>query len=445
MSLDDLVNVSVSANTATPSQQGFGTILVACCNVPAGFLSRTRTYSAASALVDMVSDGFATTDPAYKAVQAVVSQSPSPTQVKVGRRALKFTQTVTLKILSAVAGTIYSIDVTIPGASSPTNITYTVPGGGGVTTTTVATAIAALIDALAQIAAVGVADVITVTTATAGAICDFANWNPEISFKDTTADPGIATDLNAILAADSDWFGLALDNNSKAEVVSTAAFAESNRKLFLFNTSDSECGDNAVSNDVGSTVKSSNYAFTSGLFHNTRLQNYGGAAWLGEELSHNPDIESRNWAFKTLKGVPTDVMSTTVETNVKAKNLNTYTRVGGVSITYPGKSASGEWIDTTFGIEWIRARMKEANFGQMVNRAKIAFTQTGIDLVESTTRGVLQRGVDTVFLASFTVTPPKIADVSSADKSARRLQNVKFAGVLAGALNSLVITGSVTN
>ena len=442
MSLDDLVNISITANTATPTQQGFGTPLIAACLLPAAFTQRTRTYSDLTA---MVADGFAVTHPAYLAATVVKSQNPSVTQWKIGRRALPPTQIVTLKVLSAVVGTIYAWGVKIPGASSFTPQTFTVVGG---TTTTVATAIAALIDPLAGITAVAATDTVTVTSTVAGTLCDFNNWNPELLVKETTTDPGIATDLAAILAADSDWFGLVLDNNSKAEVVSAAAFSEANRKLFGYNTSDTECGDNAVVNDVMSTTQSSSYAFTYGLFSGSQLLSYSGAAWLGHELAYNPDVTSRNWAFKTLAGVPTDSLTQTAENNIRAKNGNTYTRIGGIGLTYEGKSASGQYIDITLGVEWLRVRIKENSFSLLVNNGKVPFTQTGIDMIEAVLRAVLGKATalpdGSQFLASFLVTAPKIGNVLPADKAARRLIGVTFSGVLAGAINKLVMTGVVT-
>ena len=43
-----------------------------------------------------------------------------------------------------------------------------------------------------------------------------------------------------------------------------------------------------------------------------------------------------------------------------------------------------------------------------------------------------------------TVTVPKVADVSAADKTARLLPDMKFTGTLAGAIHKVTITGVVS-
>lgn len=116
MSLADLVAVSISASSQTPTRAGFGTPLILAAKVPAAFTQRARSYTS---LAGMVSDGFLTTDPAYRIATVMFSQNPRVTRVKVGRRALPFTQVVRLIPAAPVsASTAETYAVTVDGLTA---------------------------------------------------------------------------------------------------------------------------------------------------------------------------------------------------------------------------------------------------------------------------------------------------------------------------------------
>lgn len=449
MGLDSLVNVSITSNTQTPTRENFGTPLIAAYH--AAWPERVRTYTSLAA---MVSDGFAVTHPAYLAASAIKAQNPSPPSWKVGRRALAPTHSIALKCLSATEGDKYSFKIGLAGGTL-TLIEYTV--GAAETTTDVATAIELLVEAVTGIASTSSTHTITATVASPSAtsyLMDVAEWNPAmLEVKDGTADPGIATDLAAILVEDPDWYGLALDSNSKAEVVAAAAWCESNKKLFPSNTSDTECGSNSVSNDVMSTLKSSAYVYTGVAFSGKKLLSYSGAAWLGNRLTATPGSDT--WANKTLRGVPADdirSLPAAKETVILSKGGNTYQTIAGLSVTGPGKSASGEFFDVTRFVDWLRSEIKVRLFARLANSPKIPFTDAGAQSVAVTIQGALNDGVTNggfdpgngSDIPAPYVTVPRVADVSSIDRGNRNLPGVKFTGRLAGAIHTLTVQGEVS-
>jgi hypothetical protein len=73
--LDDIINLSITIQSSTITQAGFGTPLVLDFNTRYSDV-RVRSYSS---LASMVTDGFATTDPAYVAVSQMFSQNPRRT------------------------------------------------------------------------------------------------------------------------------------------------------------------------------------------------------------------------------------------------------------------------------------------------------------------------------------------------------------------------------
>lgn len=435
MSLEDIVQLTITAATNTPTRPGFGTPLLAVSKVPAGWgASRVRTFGSPSELVDA---GFALTDPAYVMASKLASQNPRPRRFKVGKRATSPSQSVALKVTSAVQGTVYTVTV---GTSS---LTYTVPASA--TLTSVATAISALIDALSSAVSSSAVDTITVTPATAGTLLNFSGLNKELELTDNTADPGIAADLAAFQSEDPDWYGLALDSNSKAEIVAAAAWVEANKKLFVANNSDAGCKSAVVTTDVMSTLKASGYKRTAVLFSGAELLSYSGLAWMAEEFPFDPG--GRTWAFKGLAGVTVDSLTDGQSTAILNKNGNTYSVVAGLSVTSPGKSAQGEFIDTTRFVDWLESEMKIQVFALFANNGKIPYTDKGVSLVVSVITAVLRAGVRAGGLAddeNLVVTAPKVADVDSVTRGSRLLPDLNFGGRLTGAVQAAKIAGTLS-
>ena len=174
---------------------------------------------------------------------------------------------------------------------------YTV--GASATTTTVATAIAALLTE-SNIGTVTHSTATITIARTDGLLTDLTGWSSNFTLSDNTADPGLTADLAAIYAADqTGWYALALDSNSKAEIEAAAAWVESTQyKIFSTNNSDTENMDSGSTTDVAYVLKGLAYACTHGLQSNSQLLSYSGAAMLGEELTRNPGTST--WDLKTL-------------------------------------------------------------------------------------------------------------------------------------------------
>lgn len=438
MPLDDLVKMNISASTQTPTEEGFGTILIAAQKVPAAFNTRTKLFGSLTEMTDL---GFSVSDPAYLAAQKIKAQNPSLSGWKVGKRANKLTQSLKLKCTSAVQGDVYSVKI------NGTQITYTVLAAA--TTTTVATAIELLIEAVAGVDSTAATDTITFgPTAGAGELIDVKEWSTNFQFTDVTADPGgstgLANDLAAIQAFDKDWYGLVLDSNSEAEIAVAALFCETEKKLFVPNTSDWGCEDAATTTDIMSDMKAAAYARTGVMYSRSQLLSYSGAAWMGKQFTQAPGSDT--WKFKTLASVTVDTLSAGARAAILAKNGNIYTATSGVNITEEGKTASGEWIDVTRFVDWQRARIQFLVFGGFVNNGKIAFTDPGVELVASFVEQGLSDGVEAGGLAegSVGVTVPKVSSLVEADRAARKLKGMKFKGRLAGAIHELEIDGTIT-
>lgn len=140
----DIAAVTVSRSTRTPTQEGFGTPLIAAYHLL--YADRVRSYSSLSGMVD---DGFTPYDPAYRAASACFAQTPAPPIVKVGRRVLPYTQVVNVTPAAPISGSIaetYTVEVDGLTATCTSDATPTVAE--------VCTLLAAAINALGDVDAI---------------------------------------------------------------------------------------------------------------------------------------------------------------------------------------------------------------------------------------------------------------------------------------------------
>lgn len=444
MSLDDVVDLQISANSAAPTRQGFGTPLIMAVHALPDVLAEFAT------LPELVDAGHALTSPVYRLAQVVFSQEPRPSRILVGKRSLPYTQTVTLTPIKTTQGYHYKFTLVDPAGVS-TAIDYTVLAGA--TPTTIGTALAALLDPATDVTAVSASGVITLTCA-AGKLFNLKGLPPPavLEVQDTSADPGIATDLAAVETEDADtWYLVLFDHTSKLSAVTAAAWIEARRKLALYNSSDSEILKANVTNDLASTLKGSNYARSATLFAASEMLCYSAAGWAGRMLPTPPGYAT--WFGKTIKGVPTDKFTGGQISAMKAKNCNHYLLKGGKSITMTGVSAFGEWLDTTHGTDAVYAKIQEDEFAAITAPDKLPFTDSGIDRARSVLSAALlsfakpkSPGGPTFLDPSRLpiITFPKAADVSDADKAGRILPDGTFEAFFAGAIHAVSLHGKLS-
>ena len=436
MPIADVVNISISVSGAGPSAPGFGEPMIASYHTR--YVDRIREYSS---LAGMLSDGFVVTDPAYLAAAAVFAQNPSPPFVKIGRRALAYTQVLTMTCLSASVLDTYVFSLRTPGGTWQ-KVSVASTGVPATDVATINTAVTAL--GISGLTATHATTILTLTM-TAGKLLDVQPDFVHTTFADTTTDPGIATDLAAIAAADNNWYGLLLDCQGAAEITAAAAYAESNNKLFVYNNSDTICA-TASTLDIFSTEKTLAHARSGGLFSQTQLLSYSSAAWMGRLFPTSAGSE--NWAFKTLSNVPADALTDSQIHNVEGKNASVYSTLFGLNLTQFGKQPSGQWIDVTRGTDALKQDIQLQIVALQANASKkIPFTDAGIDMYRSTITGSLARFVNSGFLAAVPapfVSLPTAASVDPINRAARNLPLVSFSANLAGAINSTVISGVLT-
>lgn len=440
MSLSDLVVVNVSATSVNPTRPGFGTPLIAAYHTH--YTDRIRYYTSLTA---MVTDGFSVNEAAYKAASAIMAQSPTVAKFAVGRRALKTSQTLNWLLTSTSTSDVYAFTlIGSDGVSHAISVAST--GVAATDATSVSAAINAITGHATTIGTATTSTATVILTRTDGLFTDCRNWPVSImQLADVSADPGIATDLAAILAADPvNWYGLCLDSNSALEIEAAASWTESNKKLFSTNNSDFGNTQGGVSTDVFSVLKTAAYAKTFCVQNNTALLNYAGAAMLGNRLPSNPGSDT--WAYKTLNGVPADSqvsLNETMQLALIAKNGNYYTTVAGVNISFPGQAPGTQFMDISRFIDWVQLNMQIDILALFASQQKVPYTDVGIDMVANVVKNRLKLGASPAFggidgTQPIVVTFPTLSQTLPTDRTSRNLPNGTFSARLAGAIHTVL-------
>jgi hypothetical protein len=436
MPIADILNVTLTVSAAGPTVPGFGEPLIAAYHTH--FTDRVREYSS---LAGMAADGFLSTDPAYLVATNVFAQRPSVPFLKIGRRALPVTQIVLLTCLSAVNTDVYKFTLQLPGGT-PHVVTVNSTGTPATDVATINTAVTAL--ALANLTATHGGAILTLTMG-AGFLLDVQTDVAHMTLQNTSADPGLNTDLTAINAFDSKWYGLLLDSQSALEIAAAALWVEGGAtKQFAWNNSDTICA-TAATTDIFSTEQALSHERSGGIFAQTQMLSYSAAAWMGRLY---PTLAgSENWAMKTLINVPVDTLTDSQAHAVEGKNGTIYTSLFGVPLTQFGKTPGGEWMDIIRGNDSLTTDLQVGAVSLQSNSLKVPFTDAGADRYRSMIGGVLLNYVQRGFLSS-TPAPfvfiPLISTVSSVNKALRNFPGMTFAATYAGAINSATLTGTLT-
>jgi hypothetical protein len=109
--------------------------------------------------------------------------------------------------------------------------------------------------------------------------------------------------------------------------------------------------------------------------------------------------------------------------------------------------SSNEYIDVIRFRDWLKVRIQERIFARLAAQNKIPFTDAGIAVIQAEVLGQLDEGVSVGGLSNDpapTCLVPKASAVSTANKQARTLPDVRFTGTLAGAIHELEIDGVVS-
>jgi hypothetical protein len=385
--------------------------------------------------------------------------------VAVGDAIMFATQPNVFYTVIAVSATVVTLSSNYTGAGSTTDNAVDVSP-----VTYAATQLETLIAALTNVGTVSVTGaVITIQRPTPdGKLVDIQSWLTNgfanIQLADTTADPGIATDLAAIYNADRlDWYALVLDSNSAAEIKAAAAWIEATGqggKVFFANNSDYANTLSTSTTDLFSSLQTSGYKRTHCQQNNQQLLCYAGAAAAAWALVQSPGSYAIAQGANLI-GVPIDTDITLPEAlalvlndytasnpTLVGKSGNFFRLTANVRASFWGVSPSGQYMDLTIFIDWLQLNMQADVFAVLASLPKVPFTDIGI--------GLIGDAIDTrLHIASappynaidptqpIVVNVPTANSVPTANKVARNVPNITWSATYTSAVESVTIQGTL--
>jgi len=445
MSLDTIVNLTITKETETPSQVGFATMLILGDNLNVN--SRTQVFTDLTSVALAITGG--TTSLEYKAAQAAFSQNPRVTQIIIGHRQGQKINTYTGTFTAG------SIKTTVNGIL----ITTAWATDKDTTLTAHAAAIqAGVTDVLTAVYGTGVLTLTPKTGKLLAATNDLSLVTGTLTVVlSSTGTEGFDAALDAIKLINNDWYALVCTNHVSANVQTIAAWIEANKKVYATSSAITDIVDLTNLGDtttIAAILKAAAYDRTALFYHPLADSIFPEAAMLGKILPYDPG--SYTVMFKTLAGIAKTTLTSTQSTNALAKKCNTYEEVGGLNLIQNGTMASGEFIDVTIFIDWLEATMKTDVFRTLKISKKVPYTTEGILSIKNAMESSLKTGQDRggispleydddkLQIGGYYITMPKIEDVPIIDKANRILNNVQFTAFLAGAIHKCVINGIVT-
>lgn len=316
-------------------------------------------------------------------------------------------------------------------------------------TTASAAAVTALVNAITNVAGtIGTvtssANVITFSRID-GVLTDVQQWQSgsvqNITLANTTADPGIALDIQQILAVNTlGWYGLVLDSNSAPEIenaqVQIEATGQGGKYGFYDNADQADV--TSATTDVFSILKSNTYQRCFAGYNGTELLSWEGAATAGYALGQQPGTYTI--AYKQLAGVLADGDTSLTETQALilntmttsspgpgGKNANYYKGANGTAFLWPGCTPKGNFVDLVIWMDWLQINIQSAILNLFLSNPRVAYTQFGLRQVYDAILSVYNTAFNNGSAdptQPFTINVPTLASITQASKSSRDLPNV---------------------
>lgn len=259
--------------------------------------------------------------------------------------------------------------------------------------------------------------------------------------------PAALSAIEAVAGADA-WYGHTITSRVQADIEAVAEWTESRFHRFVPQSGDATFL-NGTAGNVAAVLKAAGYKRSSGpLFHavgSGSVNGYADAAWSSACWGFDLDSPAgnSNWMFQQLASITGDTLTSAQGTAIWAVNGNTYSPIGGTSITAKGTSCLGApyYQDVVSSIDWFEQRVKEDLLAWLIAN-KPSYTNAAIQAAGGVVLERLELGVrNGHFSADYprTVTVPDVADVSAADKAARLLR-MSCSAVFAGKLQAFDLT-----
>ena len=265
-----------------------------------------------------------------------------------------------------------------------------------------------------------------------------------------TEEETLVQAYTAITNENNDFYGViapSIAGTENADIIALAEAIETEDKLFGTSSKEEATLQAMDTTSLLYQLAQKNLDRTYCIYHSKAGHEdgvYPEAAWFGLQLSK--DAGSSTWAYKTLSGFAADKLSSADRGQLQAKKGNYFVSMSGRDIMLDGRVVSGEHIDIIQGVDWLSSTIKTNIANVLLLNDKVPYTNPGIAIIESMVRNSLNAAVDRDIIDRETikVTVPDVRNISTSDKQARILPDVKFEATLAGAIHKVAIQGTVS-
>lgn len=231
--------------------------------------------------------------------------------------------------------------------------------------------------------------------------------------------------LTAIETDDDNWYGVAIDSRTPADIVAVSNFIEARRKLFVAQTKVADWLDGSTTIPTGFTTIAANER-TAVVFHDEDTA-AADAAWLANRLVFNPDTYSAPWDA-AIQGVPpyTDGITTGQRVGALSKNVNLVLPYGpAITFVDAGVNIAGRPIYEIVTGDWFALRLEmkvaQAKINASARGEKIPLGMRGISILRPIVEGQFSEGISAGhFIAD--QTEVKFLPVTAADIAAQRIR-----------------------
>jgi len=435
-SINQIVDVQITRQTAAVAQAGFGVTLIVGHTATSVFDSGelVKEYTA---VADMLTDGFSSTSPEYLTAVRLMGQANKSQKFLVGVVTVGATERV-----YDYVGTLTSGTVTFTVNGTPVSQVFVTDQESTMDALAVALAANANIDSATwddPEQTLTITSNVGLQTLVSTALGDFTSVTQTTSAGTSTW----AAELAAISEENDSWYVVIPARYSDSDAIAAADFASSKNRILAITLYDADTLTTATTG-LAHTFSAAEYDRVATYWHQTFGEPLA-AGSMGERLPTVPG--SGTFKFKKVSGAVVSDLSSTQVTNAKAKNVNLLLSFGTNAVVTEGVVASGEFIDTIIGTDWLTARISENVFARLINLPKIPYSDVGFSIVESAIREVLAAGIRNGIILDdegLTVNVLRRSEISSNDRANRLLPDITFTANLAGAVHFVQIRGTVS-
>lgn len=482
LSVSDLINVTINLAPPAASFPNFNSCLILGTSTVIDVTERIRRYTS----LTQVSADFGISAQEYFAAVEWFAQRPAPTSLYIGRWANVASHGQLIGGGLAAANLLPATWAAISNGS----VKFTIDAGGEQSLTA--------IDFTGQTTLNGVATVLDTALAGATVAYDSINHRFIITSATTGATSTVSfatagaggTDISIMLAMRSTssgcyqaagiaaesalacvvlfdnrfgslWYGLVIPSGVDNDSVAVAGFIEASRTLHFFGVNSQEAG-------VLSAVDTTNIAYLlKQLGYNKSTVQYSSTS-LYAIVSLLARILTTNWQgnnttitlmYKQEPGIIAETLTETQAAAVDGFNCNVFVGYNNnTAIIQNGKCASGQFIDTVIGVDWLSAEIQTNLFNLMfTSSTKIPQTDGGNHQLATQIAAGCAQGVTNGLLAPGTwnaggfgqlkqgdfldkgyyIYQPPISSQPQADREARKSVPFQVAVKLGGAVHTV--------